>query len=167
MAITRNGRELITTRDYNTILFFRWGTGWERFIYEDADIVSFSMSEDGCYLLVSLADERINLWDIRPVPPRLVRTFEGHKRKRYVVRACFCGLFIASGSEDSKVHVWCKASGRLVGVFVGHSDTVNCVSWNRAHPLMLASGSDDRTAIRWAVNAHTYQTVLRRELDYI
>ncbi|EYU42861.1 hypothetical protein MIMGU_mgv1a020302mg [Erythranthe guttata] len=155
LAITRNGRELITTRDYNTILFFRWETGWERFIYEDGDIVSFSMSEDGCYLLVSLADERINLWDIRPVPPRLVRTFEGHTRKRYVVRACFCGLFIASGSEDSNVHVWCKASGRLVGVFVGHSDTVNCVSWNRAHPRMLASGSDDRTVIRWAVNAHT------------
>ncbi|KAL7086632.1 hypothetical protein ACP275_13G012800 [Erythranthe tilingii] len=135
------------------------------------------MSEDGCYLLVSLADERINLWDIRQhkrlnakvmnLPPRLVRTFKGHKRKRYIVRACFCGLFIASGSEDSNVHVWGKASGRLVGVFVGHSDTVNCVSWNRAHPRMLASGSDDRTVIRWAVNAHTYQTVLTRELNYM
>ncbi|KAL8031242.1 hypothetical protein ABFX02_13G011900 [Erythranthe guttata] len=167
LAIARGSGELITTCNYRTIRFFGWETGAERFINEDADIVSFSVSEDGFYLLVSLANETIDLWDIRPENPGLLKTFEGHKRKRYVVRACFCGLFIASGSEDSKVYVWHRGTGRLVGVFVGHSDTVNCVSWNRARHLMLVSGSDDRIVKGWDVLETTYSTVLIRERDYL
>ncbi|KAL7128716.1 hypothetical protein ABFS83_13G012400 [Erythranthe nasuta] len=167
LAIARDRKELITTCNYRTIRFFGWETRSERFIYEDVDIVSFSMSEDGCYLLVSLANETIDLWDIQGENPELVRTYEGHKRKRYVVRACFCGRFIASGSEDSKVYIWSKDSGRLVGVFVGHSDTVNCVSWNQARHLMLVSGSDDHIVNSWDVLEITYLTILLREMDYV
>ncbi|KAL7086570.1 hypothetical protein ACP275_13G009400 [Erythranthe tilingii] len=166
LAITLDGRELITTRDYNTILFFRWEDEAERFLYEDGDIVSFSMSEDGCYLLVCLADERINLWNIRRENPRWVRTYEGHKRKRYVVRACFCGQFIASGSEDSKVYVWHRGTGRLIGVCGGHSDTVNCVSWNEVRLLMLVSGGDDRIVQAWNFDPDECENVLTGELNY-
>ncbi|KAL9145012.1 hypothetical protein ABFS82_13G011700 [Erythranthe guttata] len=166
LAITLDGSELITTCEYDTILFFRWEDEAERFIYEDADIVSFSMSEDGRYLLVCLADERINLWDIRGENPWWVMTYEGYRCNRYVVRACFCGQFIASGSEDSMVHIWCTVTGRQISQFVGHSGTVNCVSWNPARPLMLASGGDDHIVQAWDFDPYDYLSALAREFDF-
>ncbi|EYU42860.1 hypothetical protein MIMGU_mgv1a025082mg [Erythranthe guttata] len=131
LAVTLDdgGREVVVTAcERNTILLFKWGTESKRFIYEDGDIVSFTLSGDGNFLLVSLSNEEIHLWNIG---------------------ACFFGRYIASGSEDSWVYVWHRCSGELLGTVHGHSDTVNSVTWNPAHPLLVASGSDDHTVRIW------------------
>jgi WD40 repeat protein len=80
-------------------------TKQERLVEEDCTITSFSLSEDGDFLLVNLITEKIHLWNIRS-DPILVKQYTGHKRSRFVIRSCFGGFeqsFIASGSEDSKV----------------------------------------------------------------
>ncbi|KAK6142342.1 hypothetical protein DH2020_022690 [Rehmannia glutinosa] len=154
LGITTDGKELITVCKENTILLFNWETKSEKFIEENQNITSFALSEDRKFLLVSLWNEELHLWNIDDCP-KLVAKYKGHKRSRYVVRSCFGGLeqsFIASGSEDSQVYIWHRLSGELVLTLAGHTGAVNCVSWNPANPHMLASASDDRTIRIWGLN---------------
>lgn len=107
LGITSNTKELISVCKETMILLFGWESKSERFIEEDQIITSFSLSEDGKFLLLSLWNEELHLWNIEG-SPRLVAKYKGHKRSRYVVQSCFGGLdhaFIASGSEDSQVIV--------------------------------------------------------------
>jgi len=55
---------------------------------------------------------------------------------------------IASGGEDSCVHVWHRRHGRQLQRLEGHSKEVNAVSWCQAHSV-LASASDDHAVILW------------------
>ncbi|CAA2934176.1 WD repeat-containing 26-like isoform X1 [Olea europaea subsp. europaea] len=154
LGITRDGKELITVCKETTILLFGWESQSEKLIEESQNIVSFTLSEDSKFLLVSLSNQEIHLWNIDD-DINLVAKFKGHKRSRFVLKSCFGGLhqaFIASGSEDSKVYIWHRVSGELVLTLSGHSGAVNCVSWNPANPHMLASASDDRTIRIWGLN---------------
>ncbi|KAK6116332.1 hypothetical protein DH2020_049959 [Rehmannia glutinosa] len=154
LGITMDGKELITVCKETTIMLFGWETKSEKFIEEDQPIISFALSEDKKFLLVSLLNEELHLWNIDG-STRLIAKYKGHKRSRFVVRPCFGGLeqsFIVSGSEDSQVYIWHRLSGELILTLAGHSGAVNCVSWNPTNPHMLASASDDRTIHIWGLN---------------
>ncbi|KAL8057025.1 hypothetical protein ABFX02_04G157200 [Erythranthe guttata] len=150
LAISPDGEELISTYRYNRILLFKWRTEARRYIDEFEHIISFTLSKDGRFLLVSMSYEQIDLWNIKDQVPYMVMTYEWHIRKSYVLRACFVGRdedFIASGSEDSKVYLWHTETGELMCTFDDHSAVVNCVCSNPARPDVIASGSDDRSII--------------------
>ncbi|EPS60063.1 hypothetical protein M569_14740 [Genlisea aurea] len=154
MGVTKDGKELITVCKETSILLFEWERNSEKFIEEDQIITSFTVSDDRKFLLVSLLNEELHLWNIDGVP-KVISKYKGHKRSRFVVRSCFGGLdeaFIGSGSEDSQVYIWHRVSGELILTLGGHSGAVNCVSWNPTNPHMLASGSDDRTIRIWGLN---------------
>ncbi|KAH6756921.1 transducin family protein / WD-40 repeat family protein [Perilla frutescens var. hirtella] len=154
LGITNDGKELITICKENAILLFGWETNSEKFIEENQVITSFALSEDRKFLLVSLWNGDLHLWNIDGCS-KLIAKYKGHKRSRLLVRSCFGGLeqaFIASGSEDSQVYIWHRLSGELIFTLAGHSGAVNCVSWNPANPHMLASASDDRTVRIWGLN---------------
>ncbi|KAK1609913.1 hypothetical protein QYE76_033586 [Lolium multiflorum] len=127
-AVAKDGKLIITTNSDCTILLLNRDTKQERLVEEDCTITSFSLSEDGDFLLVNLITEKIHLWNIRN-DPILVKQYTGHKRSRFVIRSCFGGFeqsFIASGSEDSKVYIWHRASGDVIETLSGHSGAVNC-----------------------------------------
>ncbi|KAK4716551.1 hypothetical protein R3W88_014889 [Solanum pinnatisectum] len=154
LGITSDGKHVVSVCKDNMILLFGWESKAEKVILEDQTITSFVLSTDNKYLLVSLWNQEIHLWDIEGTA-KLISKYNGHKRSRFVVRSCFGGLnqaFIASGSEDSQVYIWHISSGELVETLAGHSGTVNCVSWNPADPHMLASASDDHTIRIWGLN---------------
>ncbi|KAL7086634.1 hypothetical protein ACP275_13G013000 [Erythranthe tilingii] len=171
LAITRDGREVITTCNGNTILFFDWKSDTSRFLTEEGSIIdSFCLSKDSKYLLLSLLNEELHLWCIEKVPPELVKVYKGHKRDSSVVRACFGGfgqVFIASGSEDCEVYIWDRETAELICKLAGHSGTVNCVSWHPVDPYMLASGSDDHTIRIWGntEDGPNYSSRILRDID--
>ncbi|XP_051184964.1 WD repeat-containing protein 26 homolog [Lolium perenne] len=153
LAVAKDGELIISMSRDCTILLFNRDTKQERLIEEEDTITSFSLSEDGDFLLVNLVNEEIHLWNIRNEPSR-VRQYTGHKRSRFVIRSCFGGseqAFIASGSEDSKVYIWHRATGDVIETLSGHSGAVNCVSWNPTNPHMLASASDDHSIRIWGL----------------
>ncbi|CAN0040928.1 unnamed protein product [Ectocarpus fasciculatus] len=59
------------------------------------------------------------------------------------------GDYVCSGSEEHRVFVWHLRHRLLLCVLKGHEDVVNSVSWNPKHAGMMASCSDDGTAIIW------------------
>ncbi|KAK3008907.1 hypothetical protein RJ639_013718 [Escallonia herrerae] len=154
LGVTSDGKQIITICRETVILLLDREAKAEKLIEEDSTITSFSLSTDNKFLLVTLLNQEIHLWNIEG-HIKLVAKYKGHKRSRFVVRACFGGLeqaFISSGSEDSQVYIWHKGSGELVETLPGHSGAVNCVSWNPTNPHMLASASDDRTIRIWGLD---------------
>ncbi|KVH98434.1 WD repeat-containing protein 26 homolog [Cynara cardunculus var. scolymus] len=155
LQIMGDGRYIVSICKENMIdIFDRSPLGCERIIKENHNIVSFTLSEDKKFLLVSLVNQEIHLWRIHG-DIRLLARYKGHKVSRFVVRACFGGLdqaFVASGSEDSRVYIWYRETGELLETLAGHSGAVNCTSWNPTNPHMLASASDDRTIHIWGLN---------------
>ncbi|XWS39633.1 hypothetical protein CRYUN_Cryun18bG0071800 [Craigia yunnanensis] len=105
MAITEDGKRIISICRESAILLLDREAKFERLIEEVGMITSFSLSKDNKFLLVNLINQEIHLWSIEG-DPKLVSRYKGHKRTRFVIRSCFGGLgqaFIASGSEDSQV----------------------------------------------------------------
>ncbi|KAK9749710.1 hypothetical protein RND81_02G145300 [Saponaria officinalis] len=154
LAVTRDGKQIISMCREKAILLFNTETNVENFIEEDQIITSFSLSIDSKFLLVNVINQEIHLWTIDG-DAKLIAKYKGHKRSRFLIRSCFGGLdqsFIASGSEDSQVYIWHRGSGQLVDILPGHSGAVNCVSWNPVDPHMLASASDDRTIRIWGLS---------------
>ncbi|KAJ4773279.1 WD repeat-containing protein 26 [Rhynchospora pubera] len=156
LAITCDGRLIVSLNKEKVILLADRETKRERVIEEQECVTSFSLSSDGKFLLVNVFSGQIHLWFIgNDGLPSLIMRYKGHRRARYVIRSCFGGTeqaFIASGSEDSLVYIWHRATGDLIETLAGHSGTVNCVSWNPTNPYMLASASDDHTVRIWGLN---------------
>ncbi|KAI3762742.1 hypothetical protein L1987_53183 [Smallanthus sonchifolius] len=153
LQITSDGNFIISICKENMILIFDHELGHESLIKEEYNVVSFSLSSDNRFLLVSLVNQEIHLWDTYG-GLHLVAKYKGHKCSRFVVRACFGGVdqaFVASGSEDSRVCIWHRDTGELIETLGGHSGAVNCTSWNPVNPHMVASASDDRTIRIWGL----------------
>ena len=47
------------------------------------------------------------------------------------------------------MYIWHTRKERPIATLVGHSRTVNCVTWNPVRPEMLVSVSDDGTIRLW------------------
>ncbi|EEF49655.1 WD repeat-containing protein 26 homolog isoform X1 [Ricinus communis] len=157
MAITDDGKKIISMCKENSILLLDREAKFESLIEEEETITSFSLSKDNKFLLVNLINQELHLWNIEG-SPKIVSTYKGHTRTRFIIRSCFGGFeqaFIASGSEDSQVYIWHRGSGELLLALPGHSGAVNCVSWNPENLHMLASGSDDRTIRIWGLNHYS------------
>ncbi|XP_078491614.1 WD repeat-containing protein 26 [Ciona intestinalis] len=119
-------------------------------IKEDHPVMSFSLSSDGHLVLLNVATQGVHLWDIDD--QILVRKYQGVVQGFYTIFSSFGGAadeYIASGSEDNKVYIWHRSKELPIETLCGHSKTVNCVSWNKAIPSMLASVSDDGTIRIW------------------
>lgn len=105
MAVTTDGKQIISMCRETTILLLDREAMIERMIKEEQTITSFSLSRDNKFLLVNLINQEIHLWSVVG-DLKLIAKYKGHKRSRFVIRSCFGGYdqaFIASGSEDSQV----------------------------------------------------------------
>lgn len=60
------------------------------------------------------------------------------------------GRFVASGSFDKKVKLWCGKTGRFIATLTGHVGAVYQVSWS-ADSCLLSSASKDSTVKVWSI----------------
>ncbi|KAK4441549.1 WD repeat-containing protein WDS [Sesamum alatum] len=151
LAVTPDGENLISIFSDKEIRILNVTTSAEHVISEEHSITSLSVSGDSNFLIVNLNSQEIHMWDVAGKWLKPLK-YNGHRQQKYVIRSCFGGLnsmFIASGSEDSKVYIWNRRSSNPIEILSGHLMTVNCVSWNPRRPEMLASASDDNTIRIW------------------
>lgn len=120
-------------------------------IYLREEVVSLAVSRDSQYALINVRPSELQMWDIRR--QILVKRFNGHKLTEHVIDCGFGGIdenFVVSGSEDSKVYIWHRPTGRLIETLSGHENgTVNGVAWHPKDPLTIASCGDDHTVRIW------------------
>ncbi|CAN8256846.1 unnamed protein product [Cochlearia groenlandica] len=168
IAMTDDGKWLISVCRDSIISLFDREANFERLIEEENMITSFSLSSDNKYILVNLINQEIHLWNIEDDHPKAVSRYKGHKRSRFVIRSCFGGYnqaFIACGSEDSQVYIWHRSSGKLITELPGHAGAVNCVSWSPTNLHMLASGSDDGTIRIWGLDGTNSQNQKKKQVQ--
>eukprot|EP00775_Hariotina_reticulata_P008043 gene8043-8238_t len=92
-------------------------------------------------------DRGVFVWDLRsPSPVRVIPDAHQHEATCCAVNGK--GNLIATGGADCTVKLWDVATGRSVGVFAGHTATVNrcCFSPDDSQ---LASCSNDGTIVFW------------------
>lgn len=82
----------------------------------------------------------------------------------FSVKLSLDGSTIVSGSDDAIVRVWDVASGEILKVLEGHTDSIACVALS-ANGSIIASGSNDLTIRLWDLTSGETLAVLegRRE----
>ncbi|WIA35292.1 hypothetical protein OEZ86_003749 [Tetradesmus obliquus] len=92
-------------------------------------------------------DKGIFLWDIRKdAPVRVV--LDAHLHEITCVAVNHAGTLIATGGADCAVKLWDFGSGRPVGMYAGHTSTVNKVQFS-PDDNQLASVANDGTQVLW------------------
>jgi WD40 repeat protein len=106
LAISPDGQRLVVVAESSILIYdFRTYNKICEWDSNDIRFTSVSISQDSRHLLFSL--DKIHLIDI--ATGSLIRSFEGHEQKQYVIRSDFGGAdqnFVVSGSEDSKIYIW-------------------------------------------------------------
>ncbi|KAI5958761.1 hypothetical protein CANMA_004178 [Candida margitis] len=150
LAVTPDGRFLITANNDKKLLFYRIPD-----VFNDESttrklacinlrgrLTSCSVSSNGKYVLINSAPEELQVWDISPLlhnnPPILYRKYIGHSQSTYIVRSSFGYLnedsgeeeLVLSGSDDGYVYFWKLHTGQLITRVKAHVDLCNAVDWN-------------------------------------
>lgn len=153
LCITPDGKVLITANDNKQLVFYTIPdmqnvesvTKKLACLTLNGRLTSCSMSKNGKHLLLSLAPDELQIWDIEDIletgKPILYRKLIGHSQVSYMIRSCLGYWNIdqekeelaISGSDDGDVYIWKIETGRLVTRVKGHREVCNSVSWNTGY----------------------------------
>jgi hypothetical protein len=107
---------------------------------EEVKLTSVTISQDSRHMLISMNPDKIKLMEIDT--GEVVRSFEGHEQKHFIIRSTFGGAnenFIVSGSEG-KLNVHLNISPALTCMQIqGYIYGVLTVTTSK--PLMLTSAA--------------------------
>ncbi|MER5305842.1 AAA family ATPase [Streptomyces lasiicapitis] len=156
VAWSPDGRRIAAASADGTVAVWTPGRGAPRVLVAMGHaIVGLAWSPDGHRIASVSEDRTARIWDVRResrsesrIPDRIPdRTFESLERLNCVAWSSD-GDSIAAGDERT-IRVWTVRT-RAELALVGHSDSVNSVSW---HGDRIASVSRDRTLALWDVHA--------------
>ncbi|KAF4321737.1 hypothetical protein JM18_003629, partial [Phytophthora kernoviae] len=101
----------------------------EVFFKAEQLVSCIEISPSGRFLLINFVkQDQIVCLEIATVS--IIAKYRGIREQRYVLRPCFGGThceLVVSGSEDGKVYLWHRDSGKLLSDLDGHSSVVNVV----------------------------------------
>lgn len=181
-AITANGKVLITANNDKQVFFYKIPdlfdpaatTSRIALLSLNGRLTSCTVSADNKYMLLSIAPEELQLWDISPLEqfqrPFLKQKFVGQSQATYMVRSRFGYLnipenkeeLILSGSDDGYIYIWKLETGQLITRIRGHHGLCNSVDWNRFYKpvgqgkdygMLWSSVGDDKLVKIWGPKA--------------
>ncbi|CAB52267.1 WD repeat protein [Schizosaccharomyces pombe] len=159
MALTSDGtklyivgfEQLINAEDKHIAIYSVETRECIKKISLQSKVTSICLSKDSKYALTNLEPHTTFLWDLEE--NRIVRQYMGHKLGNFLIGSCFGGkddTFVLSGSEDDKIRIWHRESGKLLATLSGHVKCVNYVAYNPVDPYQFASAGDDNTVRIWS-----------------
>ncbi|KAH8822124.1 hypothetical protein DL96DRAFT_343352 [Flagelloscypha sp. PMI_526] len=129
----------------------RSGRSYCRMVLEmGGPIVSAALSANGRYLVSSINDTTVYIWDLEY--GKIFQQLDGHTRSVCSVAISHDGRQVVSGSMDNSIRIWYIEPGKKTLKLEGHTRAITSVAFSLDDTL-LASGSDDRTIRIWDVEA--------------
>ncbi|KAH8797276.1 WD40-repeat-containing domain protein [Flagelloscypha sp. PMI_526] len=113
-------------------------------------IVSAALSANGRYLVSSITDTTVYIWDIES--GKIFQQLYGHTSSVCSVAISHDGRQVVSGSMDNTIRIWYIEPGKKSLKLEGHTAAVHSVAFS-LDDTFLASGSDDKTIRIWNVEA--------------
>ena len=161
VVFSPNGLQLASGSKDKTVSLWNIATGelLASFTGHKGSVNSVAFSPDGTRVASGSEDHTIRLWGI--VTGKETACLEGHSEPVRSIAFSPDGLRLASASgpafseyvsedkkRDNTVKLWDVATGKEMASFVGHKESVGCVTFS-PDGLRLASGSKDGTVKLW------------------
>lgn len=151
LAITPNGKFLVSANNDKQVFFYEIPdlytpgaiTNKIGLLSLNGRLTSCNISASGKYMLLSIAPELLQVWDISPLErrekPFLKSKLLGLSQALFMIRSCFGYLpqstgeeeLVLSGSDDGCIYIWRLETGQLISRVSGHDGLCNSVDWNR------------------------------------
>jgi WD40 repeat protein len=150
LAVSRDGRHLVTGSDYPDNAVRLWDLGSEErpavLKGHENRVNGVAFSPDGTRLVSCSQDQSLRVWDV--AAGKQVAVLRGHTSR--VQQALFSpdGRHVLSASEDGTLRLWDPADGELLAVFRGHEDKIWACALS-PDGTRLASASFDKTVRLW------------------
>ena len=101
LAISQNGKKLVVVSISMDVLVFNFETREKEYSFLcKVKMTCVSISRDSRYMLISMADSEVHLYDIETA--EIIRKYSGKKQGKYIIRSAFGGSdesMVISGSE--------------------------------------------------------------------
>lgn len=151
LAISPDGKILVSANNDKQVFFYEIPdlsnpsaiTNKIGLLSLNGRLTSCNISASGKYMLLSIAPELLQVWDISPLErgekPFLKSKLLGLSQALFMIRSCFGYLtklsgteeLVLSGSDDGCIYIWRLETGQLITRVRGHEGLCNSVDWNR------------------------------------
>ena len=100
-AISSDGKKLVTISDKKEVFVYNFETREKEYSFScQVKMTCVSISRDSRYMLISMADSEVHLYDIETA--EIIRKYSGKVQGEYIIRSAFGGSdenMVISGSE--------------------------------------------------------------------
>lgn len=135
------------------------------------------ITKDDHHLLSSGRDSVIRLFDVRKLPTgtsdqisnldsSVIQKYQDHKCKSYNVSSCFFDneKYVLTGSEDNKVYIYEKDSGKLLRTLNGHEGVVHLIL-NINDNRLLTNSIESSRLFFWETSTQKVNIKMDTEID--
>ncbi|MBW4561527.1 MAG: hypothetical protein KME32_10310 [Mojavia pulchra JT2-VF2] len=148
VALTPDGKYIISGSDDKTIKVWNWQTGEEvRTLAGHDDYVrAIVLTSDGKYIISGSHDTTIKVWNWQIGEE--VRTLTGHTGWVNAVALTPDSKYVISASADKTLKLWDWHTGEVLRTLTGHTKSVNAVALASDSKYVI-SASADKTLKLW------------------
>ncbi|WP_414754712.1 hypothetical protein, partial [Anabaena sp. CCY 9910] len=144
VAVTPNGKQVISGSKDNTLKVWNLETGEEQFtlIGHTESVNAIAVTPDGKRVISGSSDHTLKIWDL--ATGNELFTFSGHRTQVVALTVTPDSKWVISASVPNIIKVWDLESGKEKFTVFPHSDLIRSIV---AYPdsKFFISGSDDKT----------------------
>jgi len=158
MALSADGRSLVTADEHGSIQFWEVSTGKLTKSFEtEQEITAIAVDKSSQVLAAATADRSIGLWSVTGT-----LKMELKKHRDVVSALAFSpdGRTLASGGDDRNLFLWDVGSGKVTRTFEAPELTVTSIAFSPDGQL-LASGAGNESVFLWNVKTGKLERILR------
>ncbi|OBQ32840.1 MAG: hypothetical protein AN485_20395, partial [Anabaena sp. MDT14b] len=150
IAVTPDGKTVISGSADDTIKIWDLGTGTEKFTLEghSNSVNAIAVTPDGKTVISGSRDNTIKIWDLGTGQEKF--TLEGHSDWVNAIAVTPDGKTVISGSYDKTIKIWDVETGTEKFTLEGHSSSVKAIALTSDGKTVI-SGSSDNTIKIWDI----------------
>ena len=166
IAVTPDGKTLISGSDDNTIKIWDLVTGEEQFTLRghSSYVGAIAITPDGKRVISGSGDKTIKIWDLQTEKEQFTLTGHSHYVRAIVITPD--GKRVISGSDDKTIKIWDLVTGKEQFTLTGHSNSVRAIAIT-PDGKRVVSGSDDHTIKIWEIETEKKHFTLTGHSDLV